>query len=84
VVFFGGCAPGTTVSVDTRRAHYEELALLGAFHHTPELIRRAVELLEANTLEPEALITQRMGLGGVREALDLMATGHALKVLIEP
>ena len=84
VVFFGGCAPGTTVSVDTRRAHYEELALLGAFHHTPELIRRAVELLEANTVEPEALITHRMDLGGVREALELMATGEALKVLIEP
>jgi L-iditol 2-dehydrogenase len=84
VVFFGGCAPGTTVSVDTRRAHYEELALLGAFHHTPDLIRRAVELLEANTIEPEALITQRMGLGGVCEALELMAAGKALKVLIEP
>ena len=84
VVFFGGCAPGTAVSVDTRRAHYEELALLGAFHHTPELIRRAVELLEANTVEPEALITHRMDLGGVREALELMATGEALKVLIEP
>jgi L-iditol 2-dehydrogenase len=84
VVFFGGCAPGTTVSVDTRRAHYEELALLGAFHHTPELIRRAVELLEDNTVEPEALITHRRDLGGVREALELMATGEALKVLIEP
>ncbi|HEX2439601.1 MAG TPA: zinc-binding dehydrogenase [Methylomirabilota bacterium] len=84
VVFFGGCAPGTTVSVDTRRAHYEELTLLGAFHHTPELIRRAVELLEANTIEPEGLITRRMGLGEVREALELMANGQALKVLIEP
>jgi L-iditol 2-dehydrogenase len=84
VVFFGGCAPGTTISVDTRRAHYEELALLGAFHHTPDLIRRAVELLESNAVEPEALITHRMGLGGVREALALMAGGGALKVLIEP
>ncbi|HEX6210471.1 MAG TPA: zinc-binding dehydrogenase [Methylomirabilota bacterium] len=84
VVLFGGCAPGTTVSVDTRRAHYEELALLGAFHHTPELIRRAVELLEANVVEPEALITHRRDLGGVREGLELMATGDALKVLIEP
>jgi L-iditol 2-dehydrogenase len=84
VVFFGGCAPGTTVSVDTRRAHYEELALLGAFHHTPDLIRRAVELLEANVVEPEALITHRRDLGGVREGLELMATGDALKVLIEP
>jgi L-iditol 2-dehydrogenase len=84
VVFFGGCAPGTTVSVDTRRAHYEELALLGAFHHTPALIRRAVELLESNVVEPEALVTHRRDLGGVREALELMARGDALKVLVEP
>jgi L-iditol 2-dehydrogenase len=84
VVFFGGCAPGTTVSVDTRRAHYEELTLLGAFHHTPDLIRRAVELLEGNVVQPEPLVTHRMGLGGVREALELMAKGKALKVLIEP
>jgi L-iditol 2-dehydrogenase len=84
VVFFGGCAPGTSIAVDTRRAHYEELALLGAFHHTPDLIRRAVELLESGAVEPEALITHRMGLGGVREALALMTTGEALKVLIEP
>jgi L-iditol 2-dehydrogenase len=85
VVFFGGCAPGTSVSVDTRRTHYEELALLGAFHHTPELIRRAVELLETDgAFDPRGLITHRMGLAGVREALELMATGRALKVLIEP
>jgi len=84
VVFFGGCAPGTSITVDTRRTHYEELALLGAFHHTPALIRAAVELLEANVVHPEGLISHRMGLGGVREALELMANGRALKVLIEP
>ena len=84
VVFFGGCAPGTTISVDTRRAHYEELSLLGAFHHTPDLIRKAVELLEGHAVEPDGLITHRMDLGGVRDALTLMSSGQALKVLIEP
>jgi L-iditol 2-dehydrogenase len=84
VVFFGGCAPGTTVSIDTRRAHYEELSLLGAFHHTPDLIRRAVELLESGALHPDGLLTHRMGLEAVGTALDLMAGGEALKVLIEP
>jgi len=84
VVFFGGCAPGTSIQVDTRRTHYEELALLGAFHHTPELIRRAVELLESTVLDPRGLLTHRMGLHGVPEALDLMAMGKAMKVLIEP
>jgi L-iditol 2-dehydrogenase len=84
VVFFGGCAPGTTVTVDTRRAHYEELALVGAFHHTPVLIRQAVSLLESGGLVPDGLLTHTMGLGQVREALGLMDQGLALKVLIEP
>ena len=84
VVFFGGCAPGTTVQLDTRRAHYEELTLVGAFHHTPELIRRSVELLESEMIMPDGLITHRMGLADVRRGLDLMARGQALKVLIEP
>lgn len=84
VVFFGGCAPGTSVTLDTRRAHYEELTLVGAFHHTPALIRQAVSLLESGALVPDGLVTHTMGLGGVREALRLMAEGQALKVLIEP
>ena len=84
VVFFGGCAPGTTVALDTRRVHYEELTLVGAFHHTPEMIRRAVELLDSGAVNPAGLLTHRMGLAGVRKALELMARGEALKVLIEP
>jgi L-iditol 2-dehydrogenase len=84
VVFFGGCAPGTSIRLDTRRAHYEELALLGAFHHTPGTIRRAVETLESGALVPDSLITHRMRLDEVGRALDLMARGEALKVLIEP
>jgi L-iditol 2-dehydrogenase len=84
VVFFGGCAPGTRVSLDTHRIHYEELALAGAFHHTPALIRRAVEMLESGELCPDGLITHRMPLFQVKEALELMAASQALKVLIEP
>lgn len=84
VVLFGGCAPGTAVRLDTRRAHYDGLTLVGAFHHTPDLIRRAVELLESETIRPDGLITHRMGLADVRAALELMSRGDALKILIEP
>jgi L-iditol 2-dehydrogenase len=84
VIFFGGCAPGTTISVDTRRAHYEELSLVGAFHHTPELIRRAVDMLETEVLAPDAILTHTMGLEAVPDALALMARGKALKVVIDP
>lgn len=84
VVLFGGCAPGTSVRVDTRRAHYEELTLVGAFHHTPAMIRRAVELLESRAIEPDGLLTHRMGLGQVKEALALMERGETMKVLVDP
>ena len=72
------------VLVDTRRAHYEELSLVGAFHHTPELIRHAVDALEGGVIDPDGLVTHSMTLPDVRRALDLMASGQALKVLIRP
>jgi L-iditol 2-dehydrogenase len=84
VILFGGCAPGTSVRVDTRQAHYEELTLVGAFHHTPAMIRRAVELLESKAIEPSGLLTHRMGLGQVKEALALMERGETMKVLVDP
>ncbi|HYS16677.1 MAG TPA: zinc-binding dehydrogenase [Candidatus Binatia bacterium] len=82
VVFFGGCAPGTSIRLDTRRTHYEELTLLGAFHHTPEMFRRAVEALASGALVPDSLVSHRMPLEEVGRALELMAKGEALKVLI--
>jgi L-iditol 2-dehydrogenase len=84
VVLFGGCAPGTSVQVDTRRAHYEELTLVGAFHHTPALIRRAVDLLESRAIDPGPLVTHRMGLAQVKEALAMMERGETMKVLVDP
>ena len=64
--------------------HYEELKLVGVFHHTPELIRRAVRLLEEGGLDPAPLVSHRMRLEEVPEALALMSRGEALKVLITP
>jgi L-iditol 2-dehydrogenase len=84
VLFFGGCAPGTSIQLDTARVHYEELTLVGAFHHTPALIREAVELLTGGAVVPDGLLTHRMGLEDVPAALALMTKGEALKVLIEP
>jgi L-iditol 2-dehydrogenase len=84
VVFFGGCAPGTRIGLDTRRVHYEELRLLGVFHHTPALIRRAVGLLVEGRLDPAPLVTHRMGIADVPAALGLMSRGEALKVVITP
>src|SRR5260370_10451625 len=44
VNFFGGCASGTKVELDTNRLHYFELNLQATFHHTPQTVRRAFAL----------------------------------------
>ena len=45
VSLFGGCPAETFVRLDTHRVHYDELTLVGAFHHTPDTFRQALELI---------------------------------------
>jgi L-iditol 2-dehydrogenase len=81
---FGGCKSGTHIKVDTRRLHYDELKIIGVFHHTPTYIRTALSLISDGQLDPDALITHEMPLARLEEALQLVASGEALKVAIVP
>ena len=47
VNLFGGCARDSTFSVPTARVHYEEVTLLGTYHHAPRYLARALEILAA-------------------------------------
>ena len=70
VNFFGGCASGTKVQLDTNRLHYSEITLKATFHHTPETVRRAFALI-AEKKSSLARITYR------RSAAFAFATGAA-------
>ncbi len=48
VLLYGGCAPGTTVTLPTFALHYGELAIRGSYHHTPETVREALAHLAAD------------------------------------
>ena len=41
VNFFGGCAVGTHVKLDTNRIHYSDITLRATFHHTPAICRKS-------------------------------------------
>jgi L-iditol 2-dehydrogenase len=84
VNLFGGCKSGTHVKVDTRRLHYEELDIIGVFHHTPRYVQAALSLISDGQLETDGLITHEMGLPRLEEAFHLMASGESLKVAITP
>jgi len=82
VIFFGGCPPGTKASLDTKKVHYEELSLIGSFHHTPSSVLKAYHLLTNGKVEGEKLITDEMNLDKVKEALDTVSEKKNLKVAI--
>jgi L-iditol 2-dehydrogenase len=84
VVLFGGCAPGTTVPLDTHRMHYSELTVKGVYHHRPATFAAALELLASGDLEFDLLLTGERPLEEVEDALRAMADRRALKVVIRP
>src|SRR5262249_8327997 len=59
VQFFGGCASGTKVELDTNRIHYSALRMLATFHHTPRAIREAFALISEKRVRPTDYITGR-------------------------
>ncbi|MDX1642821.1 MAG: alcohol dehydrogenase catalytic domain-containing protein [Thermoanaerobaculia bacterium] len=84
VNLFGGCAPGTRLGLDATRVHYDEIALLGSYHHRPATFRRALDLLARADCPLDLLITRQAPLDGVAEALEEMSARRALKVAIVP
>src|SRR5579864_7255626 len=62
VNFFGGCPAGTQVSLETRSLHYSELTLKGVFHHTPAYFAQALDVINGQEIDVEALITERVPL----------------------
>ena len=45
VNFFGGCPTDTQVALDTNLLHYSEITCKASFHHTPDTICRAFEII---------------------------------------
>jgi L-iditol 2-dehydrogenase len=69
VNLFGGCARGTTFTIPTARVHYEEVTLLGTYHHAPRYIAEALELLARGDYPWAELLGPRITLDELPEAL---------------
>jgi L-iditol 2-dehydrogenase len=85
VNLFGGCPSESVIRVDAQRWHYEELTVLATFHHTPESIREALQLLVDRVIDAEAFISGEAPLDGLPEVFRSQVTsGEGLKVAILP
>ena len=83
VHFFGGCASGTSVNIDTKRLHYDEVKIISSFHHTPKYFREALDLIASGKIDVEKLITKHMDMKYAKKAIEMHRDGEAIKILLE-
>ncbi len=83
VHLFGGCSSGTSVNIDTRRIHYDEVNVVSVFHHTPKYFREALNLISSGEVDVEKLITKTMQMKYAKKALEMHKNGEAIKILLE-
>jgi L-iditol 2-dehydrogenase len=73
VNFFGGCPSGTRVALDTDRLHYSEVTCKASFHHTPDHIRRALELIADGTVTASHIVNHEEPLSRLPQVLSDLA-----------
>jgi L-iditol 2-dehydrogenase len=85
VNFFGGCASGTKVQLDTNRLHYSEVTLKATFHHTPESVRKAFALISEKKIRGTDYITGEAPLSRLQQVLRHMSNRNGdIKTAIIP
>ncbi len=85
VNFFGGCPDGTNLSLDTNLLHYSELTCKASFHHTPALIRKALDLVSRGYVGAKDFVNHSEPLTNLLRVMQhLMSHNGHLKTAIIP
>ena len=84
VVEYGGCAKGTTITVDTVRLHYDEITIKGSYSATAYETEVAGTLLSRGLIKSEDYVSGVYSLEQTKEALEAHMNGKGVKFLIKP
>jgi L-iditol 2-dehydrogenase len=85
ISFFGGLPKGNSmIACDSNLVHYRELTIVGANGSSPAHNKAALELVASGAVPVADLITHRLPLDDVLDALRIVSDGTAIKVTIEP
>ena len=85
VNFFGGCASGAEVGLDTNLLHYSEITCKASFHHTPALMRKALEAITRGYITAKDFVNGVEPLTNLLEVMQhLMSHNGHLKTAIIP
>ncbi|MEW5736706.1 MAG: alcohol dehydrogenase catalytic domain-containing protein [Thermodesulfobacteriota bacterium] len=85
LLVFSGLAPSDGLrALDLNRIHYLEQSVIGAYGCSFRHGEQALAMLESGAVAVEDLVTHRMGLGELQEALDLLKRRISMKILLYP
>jgi L-iditol 2-dehydrogenase len=85
ISFFGGLPKDDPyIRCDSNKVHYRELFLIGANGSSPDHNRRALDLIATGAVPVADLITHRLPLDRVHDAIEAVISGEAIKVVVEP
>ena len=85
VSLFGGLPKDDPIiRSDSNLIHYRELAVVGAYGSAPRHNREALELIASGQVPVADLLTNRLPLDRVADAIQIVERGEGIKVVIEP
>lgn len=82
VVAFGGCPPGTRVSLDINNLHYNGIRIVGSYHYPPGLFLDALAALTGEALDTAPLHRHRLALHDIARAPAVAGGPGVLALLV--
>jgi L-iditol 2-dehydrogenase len=82
---FGGCPSGSVVHLDPAALHYSEITIKSTFHHTPQYIREALDVVSRGEVRASDFVTGEAPLRDLPFVFERMKNhGAELKTAIIP
>ena len=81
---FGGFPSNSKLTLDPNMLHYDQVKLTGSFGFTPYYIENALAMISEGRIDISEIITHKMSMERIKEAIDLILNQQALKVILYP
>ncbi|MCL2351605.1 MAG: alcohol dehydrogenase catalytic domain-containing protein [Firmicutes bacterium] len=85
VVIYGGVPRSDEMTtINSNTIHYREITLTGAFSYPATGLSDALRAIRAGQIHPELYISATVPLEDVVKGIEMVKTGEALKVMVDP
>lgn len=83
VNMFGVIIPGT-IPISPADVHFTEIRMDASFSVTPRVMLKSLDLMKKRLVDPEKIITHKIPLSKIDDALEVMTSTERIKVVVLP